>query len=194
MKYTKLRDNAFQTLQLNAGVLVSEFSPESGEISLENILGATDGGINFTATPEYSDFGEGIDNAPTNVKEFKKLTSISAQMTGTFKTADAALIKKLIGAADISANKITPRSDILDSDFFDLWWVGDYSNINEDNEGGKAGFIAIHMMNTLSTGGFQIQSANKDKGSFAFTFTAHYALNSQDVVPYEVYIEEGKAA
>lgn len=194
MKYTKLPENAFKTLQLNAGILLTEFNPEDGSVDLTKILGVTDGGINFTATPEYSDRGEGMDNAPVNVLEFKTQDSVSIQMTGTFKTADVELVKKLIGAAKIEGSKVIPGNDISKNDFFDLWWVGDYSDVNEDKEGGKAGFIAIHMMNTLSTGGFQIQSANRDKGSFAFTFTAHYSLENQDVVPYEVYVEAGKAA
>ena len=50
------------------------------------------------------------------------------------------------------------------------------------------------MMNTLSTGGFQVASSNRAKGQFAFEFTAHYSMNEQDTVPFEVYVASGKAA
>jgi hypothetical protein len=94
----------------------------------------------------------------------------------------------LVAAADVSGEKLTPRNGIKDTDFADLWWVGDYSSENGETKGG---FIAIHMMNTLSTGGFTIQSSDNSKGSFAFTFTAHFSMDKQDVVPFEIYIKAG---
>ena len=48
-------------------------------------------------------------------------------------------------------------------------------------------------MNALSTGGFQLQTSDKAKGQFAFTYTAHYSMAAQDTVPFEVYIKAGTA-
>ena len=62
MKYTKIPETTFKNLQLNAGVLLSAFNPTSATVSGEAIIGATTGGINFTATPTYNDFGQDIDN------------------------------------------------------------------------------------------------------------------------------------
>ena len=53
--------------------------------------------------------------------------------------------------------------------------------------------MAIHMMNSLSTGGFAIQSSDNGKGNFAFTYTAHYSMDAQDTVPFEVYVKAGTA-
>ena len=55
----------------------------------------------------------------------------------------------------------------------------------------NGGFIAIHMMNTLSTGGFSIQSENKSNSTFAFEFTAYYSIANQAQVPFEVYVKTG---
>jgi hypothetical protein len=96
-----------------------------------------------------------------------------------------------MGAADVSGNKITPRNDVLADDFEDLWWVGDYSDENSEEAGG---FVAIHMMNTLSTGGLSIRSTDNGKGNFAFTYTAHYSMDDPDKVPFEVYVQAGEAA
>ncbi len=194
MRFDRIPENTFKQLQLGAGILASAFSPENGEIAEEALLGATSGGVSFTATPTYSDFGEDIDNAPVNVKELKKLESWAVTMSGNFVTVDVNSAKRLIGAADVDASdttKIVPRNDLLDSDFSDLWWVGDYSDQNGEATGG---FVAIHMMNALSTGGFSIQSANKGKGQFAFEFTGHYSIDAQDVVPFEVYVKAGTEA
>lgn len=191
MKYTKIPETTFQNLQLNAGVLLSDFNPADATVANENIIGATTGGVNFTAVPAFSDYGEDIDNCPKNMLELKKLDSWDINMSGTFVTVDADSAKNLVGAADASGNKITPRNDVLKTDFVDLWWVGDYSDENGESNGG---FVAIHMMNTLSTGGFAIQSNDNGKGNFAFTYTAHYSMDAQETVPFEVYVQAGGAA
>ena len=190
MKYTKIPETAFKNIQLNAGVLLSTFNPESATVANESIIGATTGGVNFTATPTFSDYGEDIDNCPKNMMELKKLDSWEISMSGTYVTVDANAVKSLVGAADVSGNKITPRNDLKLSDFTDVWWVGDYSDQNGETNGG---FVAIHMMNTLSTGGFAIQSSDNGKGNFAFTYTAHYSMDAQDTVPFEVYVKAGTA-
>ena len=190
MKYTKIPETTFQNLQLNAGVLLSAFDPGTAEVANEAIIGATTGGVNFTATPTFSDYGEDIDNCPKNMKELKKLDAWEISMSGTYVTVDANAVKSLVGAADVSANKITPRNDVLLTDFTDIWWVGDYSDKNGETNGG---FVAIHMMNALSTGGFAIQSSDNGKGNFAFTYTAHYSMSAQDTVPFEVYVKAGTA-
>ena len=187
-KFTKIPETAFQEIQLNAGVLLSSFTPASAEVADENIVGATTGGISFTATPSFMDFGEDIDNCPKNMKELKKLDTWDIKMSGTFITISPERVASLVAAADTKTEKVTPRNDLKDTDFKDLWWVGDYSDKNGETNGG---FCAIHMMNALSTGGLSIKSSDKAKGQFAFEFTAHYSMATQTVVPFEVYVKAG---
>ena len=195
MKYTKIPTDTFKNLQLNAGVLLKSFDVETQTLAADSIIGATSGGVSFTAVPSSIDFGEDIDNCPKNTKEMMHLDSWEAKMSGTFASVSKSLAKTLVGAADLSGAKITPRNDFSAADFSDLWWVGDYSEVNEDGTStGKAGFIAIHLLNALSTGGFSIQSSDKGKGQFEFEFTGHYSMEDQDKVPFEVYIQEGTAA
>ena len=195
MKYTKIPTDTFRNLQLNAGVLLKSFDVDTQTLAADSIVGATSGGVSFTAVPSFNDFGEDIDNCPKNMKEMKKLDSWEAKMSGTFASVSKSLAKTLVGAADLSGAKITPRNDLAAADFSDLWWVGDYSEVNEDGTStGKAGFIAIHLLNSLSTGGFSIQSSDKGKGQFEFEFTGHYSMEDQDKVPFELYIQEGTAA
>lgn len=194
MKFTKIPEDTFKNLQLNAGVLLSSFTPSSGAIPASGILGATSGGINFTATPTYTDFGEDIDNCPKNMKELKRLESWEVKMSGTFIGVTAALAQKLVGAGVIDSqdgSKIVPRNDLDTADFSDVWWVGDYSAVNEDGNSGSAGFVAVHLINALSTGGFQIQSSDNGKGQFAFEFTGHYSMDAQDTPPFEIYVKQG---
>jgi hypothetical protein len=186
MIFTKIPEDTFKNIQLNAGILVRGFNPATMEI--EGLLGATTGGVNFTATPTFSDFGEDIDNCPKNTLELKKLTEWAVALSGTFVTINLDTAKTLVGAGEINGNKIIPRNDVLTTDFEDIWWIGDYSDVNT---GAGAGYCAVHMLNALNTGGFQIQSTDKGKGNFAFNFEGHYSMDAQDTVPFEVYIKGG---
>ena len=193
MKFTQIPANTFKELQLNAGILTSNFAPTTGTVESNAMLGATSGGVSFTATPTYTDLGDDIDNCPKNMMELKKLESWEVKMSGTFLTVNTAQAKSLVAAADIGGSdttKVTPRNDVALTDFNDIWWIGDYSDKNGATNGG---YIAIHMMNALSTGGFQLQSSDKAKGQFAFEYTAHYSMDAADTVPFEIYIKAGTA-
>ena len=191
MKFTQIPASTFKELQLNAGILTSNFAPTTGTVESNAMLGATSGGISFTATPTYTDLGDDIDNCPKNMMELKKLESWEIKMSGTFLTVNTAQAKSLMAAADIGSSdttKVTPRNDVALTDFNDIWWIGDYSDKNGATNGG---YIAIHMMNALSTGGFQLQSSDKAKGQFAFEYSAHYSMDAADTVPFEIYIRAG---
>ena len=196
-KFTQIPTDTFKKLQLNAGILTTEFDPATGELTASNIIGATSGGVSFEATPSFSDFGEDIDNCPKNTKELKRLDSWEAKMSGSFVTMDTNAAVSVIGTAAIASDnqsKVVPRNSVDTKDFKDIWWVGDYSDVNEDgSSAGKAGFIAIKLINALSTGGFKIQSGDKAKGAFEFEYTGHYSIENTDVVPFELYIKAGSA-
>lgn len=197
MKFTQIPTDTFKKLQLGAGILVTEFDPTTGELTPSNILGATSGGVSFEATPSFSDFGEDIDNCPKNTKELKILDSWEAKMSGSFVTMDTTAAKSVIGTATAASDdptKVVPRNSVDANDFKNIWWVGDYSDVNEDgSSAGKAGFIAIKLINALSTGGFKIQSGDNAKGMFEFEYTGHYSIEDIDAVPFELYIKAGSA-
>lgn len=193
--FTRIPTDTFKKLQMNAGILCSDFDPSTGTVDETDLLGATSGGIAFATAPEFTDFGEDIDNCPKNTLELKRLDSMEITMTGSFVTVDTKNARLLAGMADIDgsdATKIVPRRDInIDTDFTDIWFVGDYSDVNT---GESAGFMAIHLMNALSTGGFNMQTTDKGKGMFEFTFMGHFSMAEQDKVPYEIYVKAGTAA
>lgn len=196
-KFTQIPTDTFKKIQLGAGILTTQFDPATGELTASNIIGATSGGVSFEATPSFSDFGEDIDNCPKNTKELKVLDTWEAKMSGTFVTMDTTAAVSVIGTAAVASGdqtKVVPRNSVDAEDFKDIWWVGDYSDVNEDgSSAGKAGFIAIKLINALSTGGFKIQSGNKAKGTFEFEYTGHYSIANTDVVPFELYIKAGSA-
>lgn len=190
MQYTKVASDAFEKLQMNAGILVDSFVPSTGVIG--NIIGATTGGLSFNSNPSFEDFGEDVDNVPANTKQMKRITGYDPVISGTLLTVTTALVKQLIGSADIDSTdttKIVPRESLVDDDFDDAWFVGDYSDKNDGAT--TAGFVAIHIMNALNTVGFQLQTTKNGKGQFAFEFHGHYDIEDQETVPFEVYVKAG---
>lgn len=190
MKYTQIPADTFQHLVLNAGILVDEFTPADGTIG--NLLGATTGGITFNANPTYSDWGEDIDNCPNNTMELKRLDGYDPVMSGTFLTVTGSSLESLVGSATKTTasgvDKVVPNNELQTTDFKEVWWIGDYSDVNT---GATAGFMAIHLLNALNQTSLQITTTKNGKDQLAFEYHGHYSLNAQDTVPFEVYLKAG---
>lgn len=183
--FTRVSSDAFDELQLDAGVLLSTFDLENPYTvpDDDDIIATTSGGINPTCVPTYSDFGEDVDNVPNNMMEFKHLDYWECAMAFTSLKFNADNTKLSLGAADVSdvtggIKKIVPRRNLQLSDFSDLWWVGDKAN---------GGAFAIRLINGLSTGGLSIQSTKNGKGTSSITITGHVSLAHQDIMPMEFY-------
>ena len=185
-KFTVIPISAFDGLQLDAGVLLRRFNPANPVAPAdEDIICATTGGINPTCVPNFSDFGEDVDNVPNNMMEFKHLDSWDVGLATTSLGTTPALIRFALGCADIDtedATKIVPRADLKQSDFKDIWWVGDKAD---------GGFVAIQIKNALSTGGFSLQTTKNGKGQIAITITGHVSINAQKEVPMVFYSVSG---
>lgn len=178
-KFTKIPSATFQSLQLDAGVLLKNFDPETAaEPADEDIITATTGGINATCVPTYSDLGEDVDNVPINMKELKHLDSWACKISTTGIGTSPELIRYALGAADVDGNKITPRRDLKQTDFANIWWVGDRAD---------GGMVAVKLMNALSTGGLSLQTTKNGKGQVSIELTGHVSINAQDTMPMEWY-------
>ena len=179
-KFTVIPQSTFEELQLDAGVLLNTFTPDSPEAPADDdIICATTGGINISCVPTYSDMGEDVDNCPVNMKELKHLDSWECKMSFTSLGTSPESIRLALGAADISSAKVTIRKDLKQTDFQDeLWWVGDRAD---------GGMAAICLKNALSTGGFTLQTTKNGKGQISVELTGHVSIDAQDVMPMEFY-------
>lgn len=176
--FTRIPEDTFSGLQLDAGILLKNFNPASPAVTDANIICATTGGINPQCVPTYSDMGEDIDNCPNNMMEFKKLEGWDCKISTTALGNDVDTIRLALGAADKAGNRVVPRRDLKQSDFDDLWWVGDRAD---------GGFVAIKLTNALSTGGFSLQTSKNGKGTISLELTGHVSINAQNKVPMEFY-------
>lgn len=183
-RFSKIPMESFDEFQTDAGVLLKSFNPEAPELVDADIICATTGGINPTCVPTYSDWGEDVDNCPNGMMELMHLDGWETTLGFTALNTTPEVIRMALGAADIEASsgKITPRRDLKDTDFADVWWVGDRSD---------GGLVAIRLINALSTSGFSLQTTKNGKGQIAVTLAGHVSINEQDVVPMEFYVQEG---
>nr|DAV58870.1 MAG TPA: major tail protein [Caudoviricetes sp.] len=178
-KFTVIPKDTFSGMQLDAGVLLKTFNPTSVAAPQDtDIICATTGGINPTCVPTYSDLGEDVDNCPVNMKELKHLDGWECKMSFTALGTSADNIRLALGAADVATNKITPRRDLKQSDFSDIWWVGDRAD---------GGCVAIQLKNALSTGGFSLQTTKSGKGKISCELTGHVSIDAQDEMPMIFY-------
>lgn len=181
-KFTVMPKDTFDGLQLDAGVVLKNFDPENVAAPADaDIVCATTGGINVSCVPSYSDLGEDVDNCPANMKELKHLDSWECKMSFTSLGTSPEAIKLSLGAADIgtaNTSMIVPRRDLKQTDFTDLWWVGDRAD---------GGCVAIQLKNALSTGGFTLQTTKNGKGQVSVELTGHVSIEEQDVMPMVFY-------
>lgn len=181
-KFTVIPQNTFEEMQLDAGVLLTTFDPDNVSAPDDSaIICATTGGIKVSCTAEYSDLGEDVDNCPNNMKELKSLDSWECTMEFTSLGTSPESIKLALGAADISSSNtsmIVPRKDLEQSDFSDIWWVGDRAD---------GGCVAVQLLNALSTGGFSLQTTKNGKGEVSVTLTGHVSIDAQETMPMVFY-------
>ena len=186
MRFTKIPLNTFNELQLNAGILLKDFDISTGTFADSDMLTATTGGLQVQVKPTFEDLGSDIDNCPKNTKELKyKSDADEVTVGGTALNINSDMLMLMLGAADKDATtgKITPRKDLKLADFKSLWWVGDLSN---------GGYVAVKVIDALSTDGFSLKTTDKGKAQCAFTLTGHTSIDAQDIIPVEFYIGESE--
>ena len=74
MKFVRVPENAFNEIQLEAGLILNTFDTTGAtDVKDEDIVCATTGGININCKPTFNDYGADIDNVPDNMLEFKEI-------------------------------------------------------------------------------------------------------------------------
>lgn len=183
-KFTKVSQDTFDELQLEAGVVLTTFDPSTPTTPADaNILCATTGGVTITCKPTFTDFAEDVDNVPNNTMDFKHIDGYDCSLAFSSVKFNAANVAMAVGASDTTTatgyKKVLPRNSLKSTDFTDLWWVGDKAD---------GGAVAVKLLNALSTEGVSITTTKKGKGNMAMTISGHFSLAAQDTVPMEFYV------
>ena len=115
MRFTRIPQSTFEQLQINAGIILSDFDPTDGSFDDEDIITATTGGITVSVKPTYEDLGSDIDNCPKNTMELKRKTDADeVTMNTTALCMNENVLLYQLGAADKDqeTGAIKPRRDL----------------------------------------------------------------------------------
>lgn len=178
---TGLTERTTKKLQLNAGVLLSTYT-KGGEITENDIIGATRGGGSFSATPEIRQVA--IDGAPTYTKGLERNDGWNVNMSFTMVEFTQGTIKRALVGASVTTQEndtvIKAMRKVLADDYKDIYWVGDTSE-------GKN--IVIHLKNCVSLAGLALTVSDKNEGTFALNMQAHHDIANLDEAPFEIILE-----
>lgn len=184
MTYTKITKEQFDEMQFDAGVWVRSFDIQSPAVVDSDIICATSGGISLSVVPSIVDLGDGVYMMPKGTAEMLMVTGWTVDASFTTLGFSGGVIQFVLGASDSGADGINPRLDLQDSDFGDLWWIGDRVD---------GGLVAIHLLNALSDEGIDIQTERQASGKISVHLTAHASIEEDmEAVPVEIYSVEAR--
>lgn len=189
-----IRSEAFQNLQLNAGVFLVNFSysniadADALKTAINtalgtpaNILGVTRGGGSFTVTKEIRT--PDVDGMRYPFKGADFVDSVDAYMSGTLLEVVPNNFKLLLGTGDVATSgkktTVTMHTAIQSGDYIDkLCWVGDLAD-------GR--LVLIELDNAFNTSDFSLTFTDKGEGTMTFEFHARQAnVNDYDNAPFRV--------
>ena len=190
-----IRTEAFQNLQLNAGIFLADFDHSNitdatalktaiaaAVTAGDKILGVTRGGGSFTVnkevrTPEV----DGI-RYPFKGQDF--IDSVDAYLSGTLLEVNPTNFKRLLGTGDVETSGkktiVTMHTAVdVETDYIDsLIWVGDIAN---------GSLVMIELDNAFNTQDFSLTFTDKGEGTMTFEFHARQdEVNDYDEAPFRV--------
>lgn len=175
-----IRNEAFQNLQLNAGIFLVDFDhsniADSDALKTAikallsdqtKILGVTRGGGTFTVTREMRT--PEVDGMRYPFKGADFVDSIDAYLSGTLLEVVPDNFKRLLGTGEATTSgkktTVTMHTAInSDTDYIDnLAWVGDLAD-------GR--LVLIELDNAFNTADFSLTFTDKGEGTMTFEFHA----------------------
>lgn len=190
-----IRADAFQNLQLNAGIFLVDFdhSNIADAAALKTaikaalsddtkILGVTRGGGTFTVTREQRT--PEVDGMRYPFKGSDFVDSADAYLSGTLLEVTPNNFKRLLGTGDLTTSgkkttltmhtAVNPDTDYIDH----LAWVGDVAD-------GR--LVMIELDNAFNTQDFSLTFSDKGEGTFTFEFHARQDdVSDYDNAPFRV--------
>lgn len=189
-----IRTEAFQNLQLNAGVFLVGFdysniadadalktAIQTALATPANILGVTRGGGSFTVTKEIRT--PEVDGMRYPFKGADFVDAVDAYMSGTLLEVVPNNFKLLLGTGDVATSgkktTVTMHTAIKDTDYIDhLCWAGDLAD-------GRV--VVIELDNAFNTADFNLTFTDKGEGTMTFEFHARQEeVTDYDDAPFRV--------
>lgn len=189
-----IRTEAFQHLQLNAGIFLVNYdyasitdatalktAIQTAKSDQTKILGVTRGGGSFTVTRDIRT--PDVDGMRYPFKGADFVDSVDAYLSGTLLEVVPGNMEMLLGTGESSTSgkKTTIRmhTAVEDTDYIDhLCWVGDLAD-------GR--LVLIELDNAFNTADFSLTFTDKGEGTMTFEFHARQEdVDDYDYAPFRV--------
>lgn len=175
-----LNSNTPSKLLLGVGAFYKDYiiGTDTPATATAKLLGATDGGGSFSATPAVRQVS--VDGAPGPVKGLEVFDGWTAIMTANVKEVTLNNIKLALGAFDVaSSGAVHGKHDIDDDDYAtNITWAGTLSGSDTP--------VYIVLKNALSLNGLSLSVSDKNEAVIPLTLTGHYALTDLETPPFEI--------
>lgn len=177
--------NTPSNLLFSAGAIYKNLAYDSQTGWTGTVLGATNGGIKFSITPEYVDAE--LDGASVSVKGAKIKVSETATLESNMTEFSEGVIKDSLHLVEDTSASITgykkyiSKRSINSSDYLtNVAYVGALVSGEQ---------IIVILPNAICTSALEVQGQNKTQATYTITFecTATFEQNDLEHLPYEIY-------
>lgn len=188
--YSGYTSKTAEYLLLDAGAFFKNYDLKNDTpataIANGKLLGATQGGGEFNATPDISQIE--VDGVHGKAKGLEQLNAWDVYIKATLLEIKEDTLKSALCAAEVSATTGSPTGYMLikaknyieDEDYIDnITWIGSLS--------GSAKPVIIVVKNALNTDGLKLTTQDKNQSKIETTFYGHYDQDDLDSPPFEIY-------
>ena len=185
LKTHGITENTPNNLLFSAGAIYKnlEYNSETGWSG--TVLGATNGGIKFSITPEY--VNAELDGASVSVKGTKIKVSETATMESNMTEFSEGIIKESLHLVEDTSSSITGYKKYISKRSLEL---NDYlKNISYVGALVSGQQIIVILPNAICTSALEVQGQNKTQATYTITFecTASFEQDDLEHLPYEIY-------
>ena len=185
-KITGLTATTPEKLLLDAGAYFKNFvvgtDTFESAVAAGKLIGATNGGGNFSAVPTTRKIE--VDGANENTIGLDRIDGWIVSITANLKEISQSSIAEALGAATVvdgptGYKKIVPNADVKIADYIDnITWVGRLS--------GSLKPVIVVVKKARSREGLTVNTTDKNEAVMPIKFTGHYEFD-QEEPPFEIY-------
>lgn len=176
--------NSVQNLLFSAGAIYKNLEyTENGWTG--TVLGATNGGVKFSITPEY--VNAELDGASVAVRGGKIKVGETATIESNMTEFSEGVIKDSLHLVEDTTEVITgykkyiSKRSLVDSDYLEnVAYVGSLVSGEQ---------VIVILPNAICTSALEVQGQNKTQATYTITFecTATFEQDDLEHLPYEIY-------
>ena len=176
--------NTKKHLLLGAGALYKNFTVGTDTPSTGTVIGATQGGIEFKATPTVRNIQ--VDGILGKVTELDVIDAWDVSLGGSFLEVNEEVIERGLGACtkdtttDQNYDIIQGATEFSSGDYIEnVTYIGTVS--------GTSTPVIVQIFHAINTGGLTFKAEDGKEGTIDVLFEGRYAISDNGVPPFKIY-------